>query len=116
MPAALHGQRRGHFIPDDLSIRLRAFVPPPREETLASLPEPVPTRAGLPLVVAETEEAAMREIFSVLQLVDRGGVPVSAVLAENPNKTNAIRHRRRRGLRLWTSVSGFKSLPPSQIH
>lgn len=78
MPAALHGQWRGHFIPDDLSIRLRAFVPAPREETLASLPEPVPARAGLPLVVAETEEAAMREIFNVLQLVDRGGVPVSA--------------------------------------
>lgn len=78
MPGALHGRWRGHFMPDDLSIHLRAFVPPPREEALASLPEPVPTRAGLPLVVAETEEAAMREIFSVLQLVDRGGVPVSA--------------------------------------
>ena len=78
MPGALHDKWRGHFIPDDLSIRLRAFVPPPREETLASLSEPVPTRAGLPLVVAETEEAAMREIFSVLQLVDRRGVPVSA--------------------------------------
>jgi hypothetical protein len=29
-------------------------------------------------VVAETEDAASREIFSVLQLIDRGGVPVSA--------------------------------------
>jgi hypothetical protein len=78
MPGALHGHRRGHFVPDDLSIRLRAFVPPPREETLASVQEPVPVRADLSLVVAETEDAATREIFSVLQLVDRGGVPVSA--------------------------------------
>jgi hypothetical protein len=62
-------------VPDDPSIRLRAFVRPPREETLASLPEPVPVRRGHPLVVAEQEEAAMRESFSVAQLVDRGGVP-----------------------------------------
>ena len=78
MPGALHDHRRGHFVPDDLSIRLRAFVPPPRDETLASVPGPVPVRADLSLVVAETEGAATREIFSVLQLVDRGGVPVSA--------------------------------------
>jgi hypothetical protein len=78
MPGALHGHRCGHFVPVDLAIRLRAFVPPPREEALASVPEPVPARADLSLVVAETEDAAAREIFSVLQLVDRGGVPVSA--------------------------------------
>ncbi|HEY3383526.1 MAG TPA: hypothetical protein VGK32_17310 [Vicinamibacterales bacterium] len=78
MPGAVRGQGRAQFLPEDLSIRLRAFVPPPREETLASIPEPVPVRAELTLVVAETEDAAVREIFSVLQLVDRGGVPVSA--------------------------------------
>jgi hypothetical protein len=78
MPGALHREWGGHFMPDDLLTRLRAFVPPPRQETLASVSKPVPVRAGLPLVVAETEDAALREIFSVLRLVDRGGVFVSA--------------------------------------
>jgi hypothetical protein len=78
MPGPIRGHWRTHFLPEDLSIRLRAFVPPPREETLASIPEPVPVRAEFSLAVAETEDAAMREIFSVLQLVDRGDVPVSA--------------------------------------
>lgn len=78
MPGAVRSHWRAHFLPEDLSIRLRAFVPPPREETLASIPEPVPVRAERSLVVAKTEDAAVREIFSVLQLVDRGGVPVSA--------------------------------------
>jgi hypothetical protein len=78
MPPPLLGYWRGYFIPDDLATRLGGFVPRPREETLAAVPEPVPVRADLSLVVAETEDAATREIFSVLQLIDRGGVPVSA--------------------------------------
>jgi len=78
MPPPLLGSWRGYFIPDDLATRLGGFVPRPREETLAAVPEPVPVRADLSLVVAETEDAATREIFSVLHLIDRGGVPVSA--------------------------------------
>ena len=78
MPAPLHGHWRGYFIPDDLATRLSGVVPRPREETLAAVPEPVPVRADLSLVVAETEDAATREIFSALQLIDRGGVSVSA--------------------------------------
>ncbi len=41
LPGTLHGHRCGHFVPFDLAIRLRAFVPPPREEALASVQEPV---------------------------------------------------------------------------
>jgi hypothetical protein len=78
MPPPLHGHWRGYFIPDDLAIRLGGVVPRPREETLASLDEPVPVRPGLPLSAVETKDAATREILSVLRLIDRGGVPVSA--------------------------------------
>ena len=42
--------------------------------------------------------------------------PARKVPAENPKKTEKIGHRRPRGFRLWTTLSGFKSLPPSQIN
>jgi hypothetical protein len=37
------------------------------------------------------------------------------VNAENTNKTGPNRHHRFFGLRLWTTLSGFESLPPSHI-
>jgi hypothetical protein len=37
------------------------------------------------------------------------------VVAEDLKKPAKIRHRRFRRLPLWTTLSGFKSLPPSQL-
>ena len=81
-------------IPSDLAKRLRAFVPPPPEVTLAAedeLPEAVDRRRRgyLPkgekpkfdrveLVRRDMESAAPRDLQSVLRLIDRGRVAVSA--------------------------------------
>ena len=82
-------------MPDDLKVRLMAFVPKPAEakvKTLAELP-PVyglpwfrwdPTTGTkeegmdeVPLAVHQTELTAQRELLSVLRLVDSGKVSVS---------------------------------------
>ena len=82
------------IMPDDLKARLRAFVPPPAPPTVPTrdtLPpvydRPIPrwNAAGtkttdtepVPLAVRETERAAVRELLSVLRLVDGGKVAVS---------------------------------------
>jgi hypothetical protein len=66
------------FIPEDLAARLRTFVAEPRKEMLACLEAPLPVNQSLPLAVVETEQAASREIFSVLQSVDMTQIQVSA--------------------------------------
>jgi len=82
-------------MPEDLKVRLKAFVPPPvatEIETLAKLPsaygrpfsrwnsrtrtEEMGTEET-PLTVHETERTAQRELLSVLRLVDAGKVAVS---------------------------------------
>jgi len=77
-------------MPDDLSERLRAFVPPPSRASLAAtdeLPSTVkhplasyysdtPTET-VPLVVRETERAARHDLQAVLRLIESGKVAVS---------------------------------------
>ena len=82
-------------MPTDLKERLQAFVPPPVEaevKTLASLPS-VYSRPfkcwnprmrcneegteEIPLTIRDSEQAAQRELLSVLRLVDGGKVAVS---------------------------------------
>ena len=92
-PAGRYGA--GPFgIPPDLANRLRAFVPPPEEATLAAedeLPQSVdiprhawlrkgetPTFDRVDLVRRDMESAAPRDLQSVLRLIDRGQVAVSA--------------------------------------
>ena len=81
-------------IPSDLANRLRAFVPPPAEATLVAedeLPQSVdmlrhawfaddeaPTFDRVELVRRDMESAAPRDLQSVLRLIDRGRVAVSA--------------------------------------
>ena len=81
-------------VPGDLAERLRAFVPPPPEATLAAvdeLPEAVEQRergyvaAGktpkyrrVALVRRDMERAAPRDLLAVLRLIDRGEVAASA--------------------------------------
>ena len=81
-------------IPSDLAKRLRAFVSPPGEATLASedeLPQSVdiprhawhrkgetPTFDRIELVRRDMESAAPRDLQSVLRLIDRGRVAASA--------------------------------------
>lgn len=82
-------------MPDDLQVRLQAFVPPPSEaalECLDELPAEIEysgecysytTRQhehwseAVPLVVAERERAAAAELAGVLRLIDAGKVAVS---------------------------------------
>ena len=82
------------FIPVDLAERLRAFVPPPAEATLAArdeLPEAVEQRRRgyvprgeapkfdrVELVRRDMERSALRDLATVMRLVDRGRVSVSA--------------------------------------
>jgi hypothetical protein len=86
---------RNGVIPDDLKTRLLMFVPAPRKTTIAALDrlpqvykrpferwnEKQRTREkgteDVPLTVHETEQAAQRELLSVLRLVDAGRVSVS---------------------------------------
>ena len=81
-------------VPGDLAERLRAFVPPPPEATLATadeLPEAVEQRergyvaAGktpkyrtVALVRRDMERAAPRDLLAVLRLIDHGKVAASA--------------------------------------
>ena len=81
-------------IPSDLAKRLRAFVPPPPEVTLAAeddLPDAVerrrrgfspkdekPTFDRVEVVRRDMEPAAPRDLHAVLRLIDRGRVAVSA--------------------------------------
>ena len=81
-------------IPSDLANRLRAFVPPPAEATLVAedeLPQSVdiprhawlrkdetPTFDRVELVRRDMESAAPRDLQSVLRLIDRGRIAVSA--------------------------------------
>ena len=81
-------------IPPALANRLRAFVPPPAEATLAAedeLPQSVdiprhawlrkdetPTFDRIELVRRDMESAAPRDLQSVLRLIDRGRVAASA--------------------------------------
>lgn len=85
---------RPRIIPVDLAERLRAFVPPPAEATLAArdeLPEAVeqrrqryvprgekPTFDRVELVRRDMEHSALRDLPAVMRLVDRGRVAVSA--------------------------------------
>ena len=81
-------------IPSDLATRLRAFVPPPPELTLAAeddLPESIERRRRgyvlkgekpkfdrVELMRRDMEPAAPRDLHAVLRLIDRGRVAVSA--------------------------------------
>ena len=78
-------------IPPDLAGRLRDFVPPPEEPTLETLDEPpdeIRRFVGyhttqdnsemVPLIRRNMEHAALRDLFTVLRLIDRGGIAVSA--------------------------------------
>ncbi len=83
------------IMPDDIKVRLKAFVPPPTENKVQFL-EQLPTMYDrpfkrwnaktkkeergtepIPLTVRESERPAQRELFSVLRLVDAGKVAVS---------------------------------------
>jgi len=83
------------IMPDDIKVRLKAFVPRPTEDKVQFL-EQLPTvydrpfkrwnaktkkeergTEPIPLTVRESERAAQREFFSVLRLVDAGKVAVS---------------------------------------
>lgn len=94
-PSALRFFFYRNAMPADMKARLKAFVPPPRQATIAVLDQ-LPaaydrpferwnqqrrTRENgaeaVPLVVRETERAAQRELFAVLRLVDAGKVAVS---------------------------------------
>ena len=82
------------IIPNDLAERLLAFVPPPAEATLAAadeLPEAVeqrryayvqkgekPTFDRVELIRRDMERAAPRDLLTVLRLIDRGRIAVSA--------------------------------------
>jgi hypothetical protein len=86
---------RGGIAPADLKARLLKFVPEPRQSAIAALDRLPPayerpferwnekqrTREKgteeVPLAVHETEQAAQRELLSVLRLVDAGKVAVS---------------------------------------
>ena len=82
-------------MPADLKMRLKAFVPAPRQTTIAALDQ-LPTAydrpferwnekerkrepgiEAVPLTVHERELAAQREMISILRLVDAGKVSVS---------------------------------------
>ncbi len=78
MPGKFDREPDEPFIPADLATRLRQFVPEPRKEALGCLTEPVPVNDGPPLTVVDTEQAATREVFGVLRLVDMGKIQVSA--------------------------------------
>jgi hypothetical protein len=85
----------GGVMPGDLKARLKAFVPAPRQTTIAALDRLPPAYdrpferwnekerkrepgiEAVPLVVHERELAAQREMISVLRLVDAGKVAVS---------------------------------------
>jgi hypothetical protein len=87
---------RSGFIPADLCDRLGAFVPPPRDASIASDAEPpaalerqverfnFETRQRecwtetIPLAVHETERAAQYDLLAVLRLIEAGKVAVSA--------------------------------------
>ena len=85
---------RPRIIPVDLAERLRAFVPPPAEATLAvrdELPEAVeqrrrgyvpegekPTFDRVALVRRDMEHSALRDLPTVMRLVAHGRVAVSA--------------------------------------
>lgn len=83
-----------NVMPDDLKERLKAFVPPPAAATVKTV-GPLPATYALPfsrwnstrkdydkgidqvpLTVHESEQAAQRELLSVLRLVDAGKVMV----------------------------------------
>lgn len=86
---------RNGVVPADLKARLLTFVPAPRQTTIAvrdRLPPmyerpfekwnaeqrtPEKGTEEVPLAVHETEQAAQRELLSVLRLVDAGKVAVS---------------------------------------
>jgi hypothetical protein len=85
----------GSVMPADLKARLKAFVPAPRQTTIAALDRLPPAYdrpfqrwnekerkrepgiEAVPLAVHERELAAQREMISVLRLVDAGKVAVS---------------------------------------
>jgi hypothetical protein len=71
------GQDRGPTLPMDVAERLREFVPPPPEEELQTLDEPVSWGEDESLRTVETERVAQQELFAVLRLVDMGRVQVS---------------------------------------
>jgi len=86
---------RNKVMPEDLKARLLAFVPQPRQASIASLDRLPPVYAlpysrwnekeriretgteDVPLAVHETARAAQRELLSILRLVDTGKVAVS---------------------------------------
>ena len=65
----------GLTMPDDLRARLRALVPRPRAVTIASLDELAD--GSEPLTVRATEHQAIRELQSMLGLVEAGKLTVS---------------------------------------
>jgi hypothetical protein len=85
----------GSVMPADLKARLKAFVPAPRQTTIAALDRLPPAydrpferwnekerkrergTEAVPLAVHERELAAQREVLSILRLVDAGKVAVS---------------------------------------
>jgi hypothetical protein len=85
----------GSVMPADLKARLKAFVPAPRQTTIAALDRLPPAydrpferwnekerkrepgTEAVPLAVHERELAAQREMLSVLRLVDAGKAAVS---------------------------------------
>lgn len=94
-PSALRFFFYGNMMPADLRERLKAFVPPPRPLAIAAL-DRLPPNYDRPfkrwnpadrtsetgtepvaLTVHETEQAAPRELLSLLRLVDTGKVAVS---------------------------------------
>ena len=97
---------RPRIIPADLAERLRAFVPPPVEATLAArdkLPETVeqrrrgyllegekPTFDRVALVRRDMEHSALRDLSTVMRLVAHGRVAVSAT-TRRPSAAGMLR-------------------------
>jgi hypothetical protein len=70
----LHG---AGVLPDDLKERIRAFVPPPRDVTLASFADLPAGDEASPLTVRETERAAQFDLLAVLRLIDSAKLTAS---------------------------------------
>ena len=85
----------GHVLPDDLSEKLKAFVPEPKAISIESTDQPpesikveysaydyerrkrIGTIEAVPVVCCPTEQAAQQDLLAVLRLVHLGKVSVS---------------------------------------
>ena len=79
----------GSFVPADLAVKLKSFVPKPNAfqvKTVAELPEKVTvgtpsyrqtTLKEFPLTVAETANNALQDVFAVLRLIEDKKISVS---------------------------------------